>query len=277
MGRRRVIGRSCGALSSPYRPAVRALPQRRGFPWQADPYTRALRSGRGPLFLRRADGWLLPLDVERWCAEPDAADLTVLDRCEGTVLDVGCGPGRMIAALAFQGVTSLGIDVSQEAVKRATRAGGAAIVRSVFDTVPSEGRWKTLLLVDGNIGIGGDPIALLGRAAELLAPQGLLIAEVAPIDIDERISVRLYDRYVQEWDDLGEFFPWARLGRHALLRHARTEGWSCEDAWEAAGRSFVALRQNPRSAGWVSPLAARRRLGERFLGSVERRAANAHM
>ncbi|MCZ4103825.1 class I SAM-dependent methyltransferase, partial [Streptomyces sp. H39-C1] len=61
-------------------------------PWIDDPYAHAIRSGRGPLFLRRADGWLLPLDVERWCAAPDAADTALLFRCRrGPVLDIGCG------------------------------------------------------------------------------------------------------------------------------------------------------------------------------------------
>lgn len=55
--------------------------------WATDPYANALRSGRGPLYLRRSDGWLLPLDVERWCAEADAADLSALRRCEGAVLE----------------------------------------------------------------------------------------------------------------------------------------------------------------------------------------------
>lgn len=61
-------------------------------PWSAEPYPRTLRTGWGTLFVRRADGWLLPLDVERWCADADAADLEVLRRCEGAVLDVD-GPG----------------------------------------------------------------------------------------------------------------------------------------------------------------------------------------
>ena len=41
------------------------------------------------------------------------------------------------------------------------RLGGPALRRSVFDPLPGEGRWGTALLLDGNIGIGGDPRALL--------------------------------------------------------------------------------------------------------------------
>lgn len=107
--------------------------------WGADPYADALRSGRGPLFLRRSDGWLLPLEVERWCAGADAADLSALRRCEGAVLDIGCGPGRLVAALAAQGRRALGIDVSSAAVARTAATGGSALHRSVFDSLPGRG------------------------------------------------------------------------------------------------------------------------------------------
>ena len=162
-------------------------------PWSADPYTDALRTGRGPLFLRRTDGWLLPLEVERWCAEADAADREVLRRCEGAVLDVGCGPGRLVAALAVQGRPVLGIDVSEAAVAHTVRLGGQALRRSVFEPVPGEGRWDTALLIDGNVGIGGDPHALLRRMSQLLTPGGLLVVETAPVDVDERVRVRVAD------------------------------------------------------------------------------------
>ncbi|MFD8231761.1 class I SAM-dependent methyltransferase [Streptomyces sp. NPDC059696] len=202
----------------------------------ADPYDAALRAGRGPLFLRRPDGWLLPLEVERWCARADAVDRDVLDRCEGAVLDVGCGPGRLVAELAARGRTALGIDVSGAAVEHTARLGGQALRRSVFEPLPGEGRWDTVLLMDGNIGIGGDPRALLERVAALLRPGGLLIAETAPAEVDERVDVHITDAHATS----GAPFPWARLGTRALLRYAR--GWERAGQWTAGGRRFAALR-----------------------------------
>ncbi|MFF1919892.1 class I SAM-dependent methyltransferase [Streptomyces sp. NPDC058221] len=213
--------------------------------WSTDPYADALRNGHGPLFLRRTDGWLLPLDVERWCAGADAADQSALHRCEGPVLDIGCGPGRLVAALAARGHRALGIDVSEAAVASTLRLGGSALHRSVFDPLPGEGRWGTVLLVDGNIGIGGDPRRLLHRTAAVLAPGGLLIAETAPQDIDERVRVQLDDgRATGPRSAPAEPFPWARLGTPALLRHARPLGWHPADQWEADGRCFVSLRRS---------------------------------
>ncbi|MEU0162061.1 class I SAM-dependent methyltransferase [Streptomyces sp. NPDC006261] len=217
-------------------------------PWGTDPYANALRKGRGPLFLRRSDGWLLPLEVERWCSDAGAADLSALHRCEGPVLDIGCGPGRLVAELIALGHRALGIDVSEAAVARTRRIGGSALLRSVFDPLPGEGRWGTVLLVDGNIGIGGDPAALLDRATDLLSTGGLLIAETSPLDIDERVQVRLDDglRAPAEKAAPGPAdrpFPWARIGTPALLRYAGACGWRPADQWSAEGRAFVSLRR----------------------------------
>ncbi|GGX69223.1 methyltransferase type 11 [Streptomyces minutiscleroticus] len=229
--------------------------------WSADPYADALRTGRGPLFLRCAGGRMLPLDVERWCAAADAADHEVLRRCEGPVLDVGCGPGRLVTELSAQGRPALGVDVSEAAVDRTRRLGGRALHRSVFTPLPDEGRWGTALLIDGNVGIGGDPLALLARMSGLLRPGGLLIAETAPVpDTDERLRVRIVRSAdasgdTADLDAPGAPFRWARLGAQALLRYAaRTGGWHPAGQWASGGRCFVALRSR-RGADRIPPPA----------------------
>ncbi|MFJ4699582.1 MULTISPECIES: methyltransferase domain-containing protein [unclassified Streptomyces] len=227
------------AVSEPA--AAEALDAHEEHAWsRCDPWSAALRSGRGPLYLHREDGTRHPLDIERWCAAPDAADRTVIERCRGSVLDIGCGPGRFLVALAERRLTALGIDANPHAVARAVRAGGGALCRSVFAPLPGTGSWHTALLVDGNIGIGGDPPRLLRRTAELVRPGGTLLVETAAHALDERLSVRVGDgRGVH-----GTAFPWARLGSTALLRHAEETGaWAKAGEWEAGGRRFVALRR----------------------------------
>lgn len=209
-------------------------------PWCAERslYAEALRTGRGPLFLRRPDGWLLPLEVERWCGRADQADMSVLRRCTGAVLDIGCGPGRLVAALAGLGVPALGVDTSPAAVARTRQAGGAALQRSVFEPLPGEGRWQSALLLDGNIGIGGDPHRLLTRIRELLAPEGLLYVETAPAEVEERTEVCLDDGTGGH----GPVFLWARLGQEALRSTAVAAGWSVAEEWRCRQRPFTALR-----------------------------------
>ncbi|MFF1791402.1 methyltransferase domain-containing protein [Kitasatospora sp. NPDC058243] len=211
--------------------------------WVDDPFAEAVRTGRGPLWLRREDGHRLRLDIERWCAPAAGADHSLLRRCarrSAPVLDLGCGPGRLVAALLALGVPALGVDVTRAAVARTVGLGGPALCRSLFDRLPAEGRWGAALLADGNLGIGGDPDALLQRGAELIAPDGLLLVEVEPVEVDEQVTVQV------EGPDgrLGPAFPWARLGTAAALRRAHTAAGLVEaERWTSHGRRFLALHK----------------------------------
>lgn len=196
------------------------------------------RSGNAPapepIVLTSDGGTLFHLDVARYAAAPDATDNALLDRCTGPTLDIGCGPGRLAAELARRGVPSLGVDVTPVALLIARAAGATALRRSVFDRLPGEGRWPHALLIDGNIGIGGDPTALLARIKALLLPQGgELLVETAADERDERHALRLGDH--------GTHVPWASVGATALRAHAEPLGYRPTTTWQSAGRSFTVL------------------------------------
>lgn len=121
----------------------------------------------------------VPVPTPHWTGVADHVDQEFLAHCAGTTIDIGCGPGRMAAALAETGATVLGIDVVMEAVEQTLIRGATALRRDVFERVPGEGRWTTALLADGNVGIGGDPAQLLRRVAQLIDPRGRIVMEVA--------------------------------------------------------------------------------------------------
>ena len=56
------------------------------------------------------------MDVGRWSAAADRVDRSLLEGADGPVIDIGCGPGRMLVAARALGIPSLGVDVSGEAV-----------------------------------------------------------------------------------------------------------------------------------------------------------------
>jgi SAM-dependent methyltransferase len=187
--------------------------------------------------IRLADGRLEPLPIDRWLADADAVDEQILADVEAPVLDLGCGPGRHLAALRAAGKRGLGVDLSPVAVEIARGRGADAINASLWARIP--GRWRTILLLDGNIGIGGAPILLLRRAGELLAPGGAIIIEVDPPGSPtHRVRVRL-----EAPDVVSEWFRWARVGVDGVAGVARPAGFAVEQLRALAGRTFVTLRR----------------------------------
>ena len=180
------------------------------------------------------------LDIPRWQAAADDVDRQILARCEPPVLDVGCGPGRLVADLAGRGIPALGIDVSPVAVAQSEARGAAVLRRCVEARLPGEGRWGTALLIDGNIGINGDPDRLIRRCSALVQEGGLLLVEADPDPLaDDREPVLLVAGDGRQAAPL----PWARLGRIALAHIASAAGLVVVDEWQMGGRAFLALRR----------------------------------
>lgn len=209
------------------------------YAWTASAsYARAISDPTAHLVLHTDSGESLVLDAAKFSAPPDAVDKAVLDRCQGPTLDLGCGPGRLVAELAARGVPALGVDVAPFALLLSRASGASALRRSVFDRLPGAGRWPHALLMDGNIGIGGDPGALLDRLRTLIRPRtGELIVETDAEDVDLRYRVR-FGRVEGAGD---EEFGWARIGAEALMALATPSGYAARHLWKADGRRFVAL------------------------------------
>jgi glycosyltransferase A (GT-A) superfamily protein (DUF2064 family)/SAM-dependent methyltransferase len=198
----------------------------------------------GPHWLVDGDGRRTPLPVRRWHSTLEPAARAVLDRCTGPTVDVGCGPGRLTAALAGRGVPALGIDTSAHAVDLTRRRGGAAVHRDVFAPLPGEGRWSHVLLMDGNIGIGGHPRALLRRCVELLRPGGGILVEVDGPDAGLwRGHAHLAYGHDERPPHGGPPFRWARLGIAAVERAAADAGLTTRAVFERERRWFAELER----------------------------------
>jgi SAM-dependent methyltransferase len=200
-------------------------------------YGRGLEGTEEQLLLRDDRGGVHPLAIGRWLGPATRADDDVLRRAVEPVLDVGCGPGRHVLALARRGRLAIGIDISPVAV-RVARARGAMVVEGcVFSQVPGAGTWGSALLLDGNIGIGGRPATLLRRVASLLAPRGHVLVELDP----PGAGCRGTRARIESPGGTSEWFAWSRVDASAIDAVAMHAGLRVTERWEVQGRWFACL------------------------------------
>jgi SAM-dependent methyltransferase len=199
-------------------------------------YAQALAAPTpGATVARLQDGTVRSLAVGRWVAGADVVDEQALARLDGPVLDVGCGPGRHLHALARRGVFGLGVDLCPAAVALARGRGANAIVGSIFGEVPHAGLWASALLLDGNIGIGGSPARLLGRVAALLTPGGAILVELAAPETD---TVETFAR-IETASAVSDWFAWAEVSAASIEELAGRVGVRVCDVWSDRDRWFA--------------------------------------
>jgi len=191
------------------------------------------------VLLRFRHGATRDLPTADWESPARPEELELLRGLPGPVLDLGCGPGRLVAALAEMGTPALGVDASPVAVESARQLGAPVLQRSVFDALPGEGRWRSVLLFDGNVGIGGDPVELLRRLSTLLAVGGRAVVEVDPPGAPTLSA----DARLERADEVTDWFPWACVGADDLDDVATDAGLRRRGWHLAAGRWFGLLER----------------------------------
>jgi SAM-dependent methyltransferase len=217
-----------------------------------DAFGRALadwvHGGTDPEIYERDDGFL---DVG---AGPDtflaefrhwpAAERQAMRYVRGSVIDVGCGAGRVPLHLQQRGFDVVGLDASPLAAKTARACGvKQALCAPVEHLTESIGSFDTIVLFGNNFGIFGSPTRLrrvLKDWAARTAPDALILAEStnpyrggAPI-LDRsyylrnkqrglmpgqcRLRIR-YHGFATPW------FSWLFVSRHEMRLLVRGTGW----------------------------------------------------
>lgn len=192
------------------------------------------------------------LAVPLWTGQVQSGDRTLMARCVGPTLDIGCGPGRITAALTGLGIAALGVDISAHAVALTRSRGGSALQRDIFALSSGRGRWRHIVLADGNVGIGGDPIRLLWHCRELLTDDGSVVLDLEPPGQGLTAArVQLASSGL-----VSERFTWAWLGVDAVTVVAAAAGFAVRDTWRTDDGRWQA--ELVPATSWVAPTGARR-------------------
>jgi 2-polyprenyl-3-methyl-5-hydroxy-6-metoxy-1,4-benzoquinol methylase len=190
----------------------------------ADAWTRAVREGR----------------IESRRVATDAAILqAIVARGPGRVLDLGCGEGWLMRALAERGIETVGLDASMELVMVAEETGGGRYrccsYEDVVDDPTRAGGPYDAIACNFSL-LGAELVPLLSALRQNLAPGGALVVQtVHPWTAcgDEPYAdgwrTETFDAF---GGDFAEPMPW----------YFRTlESWM--DALRVAGFRLAALRE----------------------------------
>lgn len=126
---------------------------------------------------RWMDDWLefvhrYPQLRERWLAVVGSLD-------DKVVVDVGCGPGNLLATLGGQPRVAIGVDIAPGSLERAANVGYVPLRADAHD-MPLRSAIADLVAINGSLHHLDDMRRALVEAARLVRPGGMLILDHDP-------------------------------------------------------------------------------------------------
>jgi 2-polyprenyl-6-hydroxyphenyl methylase/3-demethylubiquinone-9 3-methyltransferase len=173
-----------------------------------------------------------PADPVPWAWDARRRMLLAEARPGERVLDLGCGAGRFVAALAAAGADPVGVEIAEAALERARGVAPGADLRLLADdgSIPLEHASVDLVWCSEVLEHVADVADLLGEVRRVLRPGGRLLATVPYHGRLQAAGIAL-TRFEAHFDPLGQhlrFFT-ARSLAAALdasgLAPRRVAGW----------------------------------------------------
>jgi 2-polyprenyl-3-methyl-5-hydroxy-6-metoxy-1,4-benzoquinol methylase len=155
----------------------------------------------------------------------------VRSRSPRTALDIGCGEGWLVRALAAHAIQSIGVDVVSDLVERAVRAGGGDFRVASYEDIAAGSLHIEVDVAIANFSLIGHEAVdnLLARVPRLLTRNGSLIVQTL------HPAVAVGDLpYVDGWrkgswmgfsDEFTDPAPWYFRTLESWLRLLRTSGF----------------------------------------------------
>ena len=150
----------------------------------------------------------------------------------GSVLDAGCGTGRVGRELARRGVDVVGVDIDPEMLDTA-RAKAPDVDWRVADLATVNlGRTFDAIVMAGNVMIyltPGTEAAVVANMARHLTPGGVLFAGFQimhgqmPLGEYDAATSSAGLTFVERWSTW-DCEPWATIGNYAISVHQRAPG-----------------------------------------------------